>query len=523
MKPDDSLSKDGPHVLSWNVAIVALTMAGALYVLSRTVADPDLWGHVLFGVDMIRARSIPATDPYSYLTFDHPWINHELLSELALGLSFDWGGTPGLMLLKLAVTLPIVALVYRHLVRHGLDLLPAGVVVLLILFPMVPGLATLRPHLFTYLFFALTLLIIDRAERGQLAFLWALPVLAAVWVNFHGGVLAGLGIYVLWASGTVVYSWIFPERAGPVAIGQLVAVGVLSLAALTVNPYLWRLPLFLFETATIPRPEISEWRPLDLMSAEGVVFLLVVLLGGVVIVRTRRKRRVGPLFTLACVTLLPLLSLRHLPLFALTFAVFLAEHIADTWAQLASSINAPPGGKRSSRRHRAILTGVTFFVAIVLAASSIPSFACIPVKQRRLKGYPTRAIALLSESGVAGNLAIHFDYGEYAIWHLRDRVFVSMDGRRETVYPDSVYSEALRFQQGVGAWDDVLDKRPTDMALVKTSSASFNLMKLKPGWELVHEDALVGLFARQAWPGAEKLRSSPARPKAANGENACFP
>lgn len=226
------------------------------------------------------------------------------------------------------------------------------------------------------------------------------------------------------------------------------------------------------------------------------------------------------MFALACVTILPLVSLRHLPLFALTFAIFLAEHIADTWAQLASSREAAPRGERHSRRHRAVLAGATIFAALVLAASTIPSLACIPVKQKR---YPTRAIALLSDSGVKGNLAVYFDYGEYAIWHLRDRVLVSMDGRRETVYPDSVYSEALRFQRGVGAWDDVLDKRPTDMALVKTSLPTFNLLKLKPGWELVYEDKLVGLFVRQAWPGAAQLLSTPARPMAADGENICFP
>jgi hypothetical protein len=523
MTPEKIPPADGGNDLSWKVAIVSLTMASVLYVLSRTLADPDLWGHVLFGIDILGTRSIPVTDPYSYLTFGHPWINHELLSEIAFGLAFDWGGTPGLMLLKLAITLPIAVLVYRHLVRRGLDLLPAGVVVLVILFPMAPGLATIRPHLFTYLFFALTLLIIDRADRGHLALLWALPVLSAVWVNFHGGVLAGLGIYALWVSGTVLYSLLFRRRAEPVAIGRLVAVGVVSLAALAVNPYVWRLPLFLFETATVPRPDISEWRPIDLTSATGAVFLLVVLLGVVVIVRTRRKRRVGPLFALACVTILPLVSLRHLPLFALTFAIFMAEHIADTWAQLAASRHHPRGAEGRSRRHRAVLAGATIFAALVLAVSSIPSLACIPLKQRRFEGHPTRAMALLSDSGVKGNLAIHFDYGEFAIWHLRDRVLVSMDGRRETVYPDSVYSEALRFQQGVGAWDDVLDKRPTDMALVKTSMPTFNLLKLKPGWELVYEDALVGLFVRQAWPGAAQLRSTPARVMAADGENICFP
>ena len=50
---------------------------------------------------------------------------------------------------------------------------------------------------------------------------------------------------------------------------------------------------------------------------------------------------------------------------------------------------------------------------------------------------PARAIGLLEQSGVEGNLAVYFDWGEYAIWHLQPGIKVGMDGRRETVYPDS--------------------------------------------------------------------------------------
>lgn len=69
-------------------AVLLLIVAVSFYISSTTIADPDLWGHVRFGQDMLAARGIPAADPYSYLTAGQPWINHEWLTEVVLAGAF---------------------------------------------------------------------------------------------------------------------------------------------------------------------------------------------------------------------------------------------------------------------------------------------------------------------------------------------------------------------------------------------------------------------------------------------------
>ena len=138
-------------------------------------------------------------------------------------------------------------------------------------------------------------------------------------------------------------------------------------------------------------------------------------------------------------------------------------------------------------------------------------------------GFPLRAVRLLREAGVEGHLAVHFSYGEYAIWHLYPAVRVSMDGRRETVYPDSVYQEALRFQTGVGVWDDVLRKHQTHMALVPKSTPTYNLLSLDPAWTAAYGDTLVGLFVHEGWAGADRLDGVTPPPLPADGAGSCFP
>ena len=48
--------------------LLALVGGVLLFSLARSVADPDLWGHVLFGGDLIRTGRIVRPDPYSYLS-----------------------------------------------------------------------------------------------------------------------------------------------------------------------------------------------------------------------------------------------------------------------------------------------------------------------------------------------------------------------------------------------------------------------------------------------------------------------
>ena len=66
----------------------------------RTVADPDLWGHVRFGQDILRTGSIIQADTYSYRTAGQLWINHEWLAEVIFAGLYDRFGPTGLIVSK---------------------------------------------------------------------------------------------------------------------------------------------------------------------------------------------------------------------------------------------------------------------------------------------------------------------------------------------------------------------------------------------------------------------------------------
>lgn len=138
--------------------------------------------------------------------------------------------------------------------------------------------------------------------------------------------------------------------------------------------------------------------------------------------------------------------------------------------------------------------------------------------------FPVQATAWLADAGVSGDLLVTFGWGEYAIWHLQPRMRVSMDGRRETVYPDSIYRMYLRFQNGVGDWDAFLKAAPADVALLPTGRPATNLLMLDPAWEALHSDSTATVLARRDGNAGQALKATPFPDRLpSDGRGLCFP
>lgn len=515
----------------WNVSVALLVLSAALFLVSRSSADPDLWGHVRFGQDMLQSRSIVTSDPYSYLTSGHEWINHEILTEITFAAAFDLLGPTGLTSVRLAICLLIFLLLYRHLLSRGMTPVRAGVILLLAVPALRIGMVTARPHLFTYLFFAITLLMLEASTHNtRKPVLWLLPALIALWVNFHGGVLAGLGVLAVWATVEIVrrlFSGRFPTPTPRVAALHWPIVATTSALAALINPYGWRLPAFLVKTGTVARPGITEWAPLAIASVHGVSYLVLLGIAGVALARSGRQRHPAAMVVLVLTSLAPMLAVRHLPLSAIAIIVLTAEHITSAWPSHADGRrhNALKNDESGAFRIRRWATALSLGAAATFLGLTIAEARCIRVPPSSAsQGYPIRAVDLLARSGVSGNMAVYFDWGEYVIWHLGPRIQVSMDGRRETVYPDSVYREYRNFARGLDRWDSLLDDYPTELALVpKPRFPTYNLLSLKPNWTLVYDDSLSAVFARDDYSELHRLRSTAATYVSRDARCRCFP
>jgi len=475
----------------WNIGIVILLVCTLAVLLSRTIADPDLWGHLRFGLDTLRAGKIVQVDPYSYLTVGQRWVNHEWLAEVTFALAWTAGGVPGLILLKMTLGFLTIGILYGRLLKLHLTYLRATILLLVWSFPLIMFLLSIRPQLFTYLFYALTLLIILRAEAGEYRWLWVAPLLLALWANLHGGVLAGFGLFGLWA----LLHLLFHRQAWR----QIIPPALASITAAFANPYGADLLIFLLRTATVPRPEVNDWQPLKLVSVFGPMYFLILAISVVGLSLSLQKRRPVLLILFGITALLPWMAIRHLPLFSITSLVFTGEHVGSAWSRATPRKK----GERSLPLWAVSLPVTTAAALLVLGSTQDLH------RIHMLEGdMPITAVALLKQSGVSGNLATEFGWGEYIIWHVGPQIKVSLDGRRETVYSTAIYRQNLHFLSGVDDWDVLLREHPTDMVLLKKSTPAYNLVRLKRDWLQIFGDSKSALFVSRNSSLVEPLRQA---------------
>jgi hypothetical protein len=496
---------------------VVLFVLGALALaFSRTWADPDLWGHVRFGQDLWATGRIVRPDPYSYLTGDRPWVNHEWASEAIFYAVFAAFGPSGLIATKLALCLAFAGLLYRRMIGDGLAALPAGLLLTAFTVLVVPGTTTVRPQVFSYLLFVLLLFLIDAAERGARWPLVVAPALFAVWANLHGVFLLGLGLFLLWAVTHVAVSLRTPRPSDGLRAWTVLASSCAACAATLVNPFgidLWRSLL----TVGDRRLELVEWNPIAIASLNGVAYLVLLAVTVAALLGSRCPVN-GPLAVLfACAALLPHIAVRHTPFFALAALFVSGRHVADTFPRWWARRGSADVGRG---RFRGAVAGGLAGGALALLSMAAAHLSCI-----RIDGdeHPARAVQLLRASGASGNVAVFLEWGAYVLWHVGPRLKVSADTRREMVYSDAAYQANLRLVHGAGDWDTVLRAPDTAVALASKRFPTFNLLKLEPDWQLVSEDRISGLFARAGTGLARHLVALDAQIESADGQSGCFP
>ena len=208
-----------PNRMLW-LSFCVLVLALALYQFSENTADPDLWGHTLFGERFLRAGHPDKTEPYSWTAHGLPWVNHEILAEAALGGAHQFAGGTGILFLKFLVGLMTFAIA----LRLGGENLPwpqraaAWAVGALAVVEISFGFAA-RPQIFTALALAVQLWLLRKIHQEKFRRAPALPVLFALWINTHGGVLAGV-VVMFAAAGATTLQFFLNKLSGQSAIGN---------------------------------------------------------------------------------------------------------------------------------------------------------------------------------------------------------------------------------------------------------------------------------------------------------------
>jgi hypothetical protein len=490
------------------LVLLALVVA-ILAVWHKRLADPDLWGHLRYGRLFAENGIGDFTDPFAYTSAGLEWLAHEWLAQWLLWQAYALGGPLGLIGLKCVLGGATMWFLWRA-VRLGSDDPRIWAPVFVLAAEMLGHWFFFRPQLFTFCFFAYFVWIGFAHLLGRPAWLWTVPPILALWVNLHGGFLAGFGALGLVLGLRVLQAYC---RTGLRAAGLWSAAWPLGLTLLAgfgatlLNPFglgLWRYVLTEMTHST-NRELIAEWSPL-LQSSDldpWTVFLVALLLGVLLFawVMAQRKRATiadlpAPLWLLSCLPLtwMAFSSIRHVPILAIWTAPvvsLLAQVAAARW--------------RPAQVWETGWLAVTGLVALP-AFVGIASVFTHPAPRIAAGDFPFEAAAFMRANKLHGNVYAPLSWGSFLTWELYPDVRVAMDGRNVTLFPSAMVRENIMYFDPNGNDPDVPLHYLTDYLLLPAGTVVAERLRHDARWQVLYEDREAILLVRADNEKADLLR-----------------
>jgi hypothetical protein len=447
--------------MRWLAAALGIFSFGVI-LAAHNISDGDLWGKLAIGAHVWKYGTVPAHDMFAFTPVLPRYIEHEWGAGAIFFGVLKFLGPAGLMALKIVFALGALGAAMAAGRRTGCSweallvlAIPAAGCVLPAYIPVV------RSQVFTYGFFALTLLGLEEIRVGKSWPVFVLPAVMLVWSNVHGGFVAGLGAMAVYA----VFALCTRRRAGP-----MLAVAFASGAATLANIYGLKFWPYLLPALLNNRPHIAEWRPLPLFARDDwdvfvgfrILFALVVAVLVIGWRRTEKKSWPG-LVMLAITAALAWHSRRHTAFFGVTALAFAGPFLHTVLAGLAAWLPQRVRTVFHPALAAVMLYGAVAIYAVVNFLPGVSFEVLAPVGHD-----PVREADILSLARAGGNLAVPFDWGCYCAWRLYPRIKISMDGRYETTFPESTFELNFNFYEKHGPdWDRLIRDYQVDYVILE--------------------------------------------------------
>jgi hypothetical protein len=494
-----------PSYADWlSVVLIAwLFVAGSGWM--ALLADGDTGWHIRAGELILDTHRVPRVDPFSFTQPGAPWYAWEWLSDVLFAGAHRALGLKGVVLLAGLAIAAYLTILFRHMLWQGADVFTAAIVCLLA--AGASGIHYLaRPHVFSLLLLAVALWLIerDRAKPGGLV--WLLVPLTALWANLHGGFVALLASLAALAAGSLLEGRLASARRYGLL---LAACGAASLA----NPYgleLHRHVLSYLRSDWI-RTAIDEFQSPKFRSESAFDFELLLAAAVLVAGAAVRRRDFGRALLLAGWAHAALVSVRHVPVFALVAAPAIASQASLWWRGWAETRPARSlagiAGRLASEHSSAARSLSLWPAAVVLALVLLP----LPwPRDFPAAKFPTAIVDRHPE--LAGARVFTSDqWGDYLIYRLYPRSRVFIDGRSDFYGPrlGKLYLKIAYVQTD---WRCQLSRFGIAFVLADRDWPLANLLRQDPEWRLADEAGPAILLARAGGtaPAAMNSHSPPA-------------
>ena len=469
----------------------------------------DVWWHLKTGQWIVQNRALPFVDPFSY-TARSPMILHEWGAEVVEWLAYRLSPSALAAMSVLLISAAFVLAFRNALSRSGRVL--SSFLVVAAGASAAAGSSEMRPQVFSFVFLALTVLVLQQYHERGGRILWLLAPLMVVWVNLHSVFLVGLALIALeallaalappkWALGRP-----FPRFA---AAGPLVAVAVVSGLLALVNPNGAGPFVYPFHVMHDPQATrlTNEWTSPNYHEWTGRSLLVLMGLAAIGLASLPGRPALRDFAYVAVFAVASLLSRRNSTLFAIACAGPIALWLASAESAVRSWLSLRSLERAADRAVWGILAALValLFLWRVSDAQGRRPFDYMNMSEV----FPAQACDFIAASHLSGPMFNEYNHGGYLIWRLYPQHRVFVDSRQEP-FLGGAFEEWMYASNsaGPGVWQEVFDRRKINFAVLSPASALVSVLAERRDWVCVYQDDKAVIFVRNIPANAAVIRAA---------------
>ncbi|MEZ6061309.1 MAG: hypothetical protein R3C19_13275 [Planctomycetaceae bacterium] len=489
------------------VSAVYVVILGTLLLVfaNRPLWHTDLWDHVNYGERILRARSLPSTEPLLPLASGMPMVNTAWLAQLGMAVLFERLGIAGIQFAcGLVIVLSIGTVSWAATRRSGsvvFGLLGAAV----FLWMNMQQFLAVRPQLTGLLLYCILISVLLSGGFRRRAAWILLPLMFAVWANCHGSFAVGLLVMATTGVGHAI-SVLMRTRSITAALRsrrfvRLVLLTQLCAVAVLLNP--WGLDLYdtVLKIGTHPNiRSMFEWDPMTLRMKQGQAAAVMVCLLFLAVKLSPRHVRADEALLLLVTGGMALWSSRMVNWWAPVMAVSIAGHGAAAWRSLRHRPR-PTEARVRTGLWTVVNAGLcwVFFALTTLGVQVVHGKA--PDPHRALsRQTPLNAIEFLNAAETLPP-GITFMPAEWAgaVMQFGPHQLRPMVNLHVHVIPEEIWTDYIRLLAGPSDWNGLLDRYGINL-VVAERGRNDRLMRLATDsgdWETLYQDAQAVVLQRK--------------------------
>ena len=437
--------------------------------------DYDLYARLIVGQSFIDKGIINYEDFLSY-TPTHLWYDHEWGASVFFYAFYKFFGAYGFILIQALLMFGTAFFVMKtQSIQKNPYPTSLGFIALFLIFFSHLNPNLVRCHMFSFMFFAMFLFILEKSRRFNSRLIWTLPFIAFIWNNIHGGVVSGIGLIVMYMAGAILTKkpWL-----------KYLAVLAITCPLLAINPYGVDYFNFLISANTKTREYITEWW--GVYAARHVVYYYPAFCASMfafllTIVKIIQKQKIN--LTKIIVLLVTLtLGAFHVKLLSLSLITIAALYYNDIMRLI----------DKSAIRMLEKLAYCLVIVSILYIPFTHPF-----VPRVEMAKFPVKEVEFLKINEIKGNIVTTFGAGSYVAYKLYPQNLIFMDGRYEEVYYDEEFNVLIHYEKVDENWRDIFYDYPTDILLPEKINPIYEKLKEDNDWKEIYTGSHYAIFVKR--------------------------